>query len=686
MAAKKIMLRAVAALALAAAPMASAEEGMWTFDAVPSARMRAEIGWAPDADWLTRVRAGAARLQGGCSSSIVGGEGLVLTNDHCVVGCVRDLSTANRNLIDNGFVAAARNEELRCPGMAIQVLTDISDVTTRIGQATAGAAADAFTAARDAEIARIESECSSGAARCEVVTLYQGGRYSLYSYRRFDDVRLAFVPENTMAQYGGNLTDFEFPAHCIDFALVRLYENGAPATTPSRLRMRFTPLEAGEPVMVAGNPGSTSRLRTVAELEFTRDYALPATLMNMGEMRGRVQAYSNLGADQERAATTVLRGLENGFKSLYGRRLALVNETAFAQLVAREADFRQRVSRNRTLRRDVGEAWGEIERAKAAQRGFHMQYTYLEGGPGGSTLFGWARDLVRAAEERGKPDGARLPRYSQARLPAVEQGIRAVRPVDAGLEQVVLTLWLTRLQANLGVNDAGTVAVIGRANPDALARSLSQSRLGDPAYRAQLWEGGTAAIAASDDPMIQFVRRWDGQARALHTRLLEEVDGPIARAHERLARARFQIYGENQYPDATFSLRLSYGRVAGLTEPDGRVVSPFGRAGELYDNNTNAFPFNLAQSWRAAESRVDRNAILSVATTNDIIGGNSGSPLLDREGRVVGVAWDGNIHSLGGDYFYDGTLNRTVVVAATGIELVLRDVYRADALLAELRN
>lgn len=683
---KSALACAAVLLCFAASHPASAEEGMWTFDNVPRARMQREIGWAPNEDWLTRVRAGAARLQSGCSGSQVSADGLVLTNHHCVVTCVRDLSTAQRDLITDGFVPARREDELRCPGMAIQVLTDIADVTQRVNEATSGASGAAFAPARNAEIARIEAECSSGAHRCEVVTLYQGGRYSLYTYRRYDDVRLAFAPENSMAQYGGNLTDFEWPAHCIDFALLRLYEKGQPASTPAHLRMRFTPLEAGEPVMVAGNPGSTSRSRTAAELAFTRDVTLPATLIDMAERRGRVQAYSDSSADAERSASNVLRGLLNGFKGMAGRRNALLIEAAFADIIARETAFRERVSRNRTLRRDVGDAWGEIARAKEAQRAFHMQMTYLEGGPASSSLFAYARDLVRAADERVKPDSERLARYTDARLPAVEQSIRAPRAVDPELERILLSHWLTRLQANLGVNDPATLATIGRGNPDALARSLSQSRLADPAYRAQLWEGGAAAIAASDDPMIQFARQFDDEARALGLRFQNEVEGPIARAHERIARARFQIFGEEVYPDATFTLRLSYGRVAGLTEPDGREVSPFGRVGELYDNDTRAAPFNLTQPWRAAEPRIDRSAIHSVATTNDIIGGNSGSPLLDREGRVVGVVWDGNIHSLGGDYFYDAERNRAVAVAATGIRIALRDVYGATRLAEELEH
>jgi hypothetical protein len=673
----------IAAAALSLAASAAAEEGMWTFDNIPTARMRQEIGWAPDQAWLDRVMAGAARLQNGCSASIVSESGLVLTNQHCVVGCVRNLSTAENNYVDNGFVTNRREDELRCQGMAVQVLTGISDVTADINRATAGAGAEGFSRARDAEIARLEGECTSGANKCEVVTLYQGGRYNLYRYRRYDDVRLAFAPENSMVQFGGNLTDFEFPIHCIDFALIRLYENGAPAPTPTRLHMRFTPLAENEQVMIAGNPGSTSRLRTVAELAFARDYDLPWQLTNISEHRGRFEAYSDIGPDQARSATSLLRGTENGFKGLYGRRLALVSAEGFARITAGENDLRQRINRNSRLRRDVGDAYGEIERAETAYRGFYFAYRYLEGGPFGSSLFGYARDLVRAADERAKPDSERLPRYTDARIATVEQSIRATTPVDPALEEIVLSVWLTRLQTYMTINDPNTNLVLQRQNPDALARALAQSRLSDPAFRAQLWEGGAAAIAASDDPMIQFIRRWDGAARAVRTRYQTEVEGPVTRAHERIARARFQLFGEEQYPDATFSLRLSYGRVAGLTEPGGRQVTPITHVSDLYAS-AGAPPFEPSARWRDAQSRIDQNAILTVATTNDIIGGNSGSPLLDREGRVVGAVFDGNLHSLAGDYFYDGTLNRAVAVAATGMQAALRDVYRADALLAEL--
>jgi len=672
-----------AAAAFAFASSAAAEEGMWTFDNVPTARMRQEIGWAPDQAWLDRTMAGAARLQNGCSASIVSASGLVLTNQHCVVACVRNLSTTANNYVDDGFVAARREDELRCQGMAVQILTGISDITTDIERAIASAGADGLTRARDAEIARLEAECTQGSERCEVVTLYQGGRYSLYRYRRYEDVRLAFAPENSMAQYGGNLTDFEFPIHCIDFALLRLYENGAPAATPSRLRMRFTPLADGEPVLITGNPGTTSRLRTMAELAFARDYELPWQLNHISEHRGRFEAYSDLGPDQARSATSLLRSTENGFKALYGRRLALVSAAGVARISAAENDLRQRINRNRALRREVGDAFGEIERAETAYRGFYLSYRYLDGGPFGSDLFSWARDLVRAADERAKPDSERLPRYTEARLATVEQNIRAARPVDPALEEIVLSVWLTRLQTYLTINDPDTDLVLQRQNPDALAHALVQSRLADPAYREQLWEGGAAAVAASEDPMIQFIRRWDGAARAVRTRYQTDVEGPVTRAHERISRARFRRFGEEQYPDATFTLRLSYGRVAGLTEVGGRQVTPLTRVADLYAA-AGPPPFAPSARWRDAQARIDGNAILTVATTNDIIGGNSGSPLLDRDGAVVGAVFDGNIHSLAGEYYYDGALNRAVAVAATGIQAALRDVYRADALLAEL--
>jgi hypothetical protein len=677
---------AIGVLGLAAAPSAQAEEGMWTFDNFPADRMREEMGWAPDQAWLDRVMAGTARLPG-CSASNVSEAGLVLTNHHCVISCVTALSTTDSNYIQNGFMARAREEELRCPNMSVQVLTSISDVTSNIEAATAGVAAEGFARARDAEIARLTQPCTTATERCEVVTLYQGGRYGLYRYRTYEDVRLVFAPEHQMAAFGGDPDNFNFPRYCLDFSFLRLYDNGAPAATPNHLDMRFTLLEEDEIVLIAGNPGRTSRLRTTAELAFERDIGLPWQIALLSEARGRLIAYSALGPDQARIASSALQSVENSFKGLSGRRQALADPEGFARVAERQADLQQRVRRNRAAAREMGDAWGEIERAQRAYRGMFYPYQYLEQRAGErSLLFGWARDLVRGAAEREKLDAERLPRYAEARLSTVLQSLRAQRPVTPEFEELHLAFWLSKMREHLTVDDPIARRILGNESPEALAQRLSQSRLADPAYRMQLWEGGAAAIAASDDPMIVFVRAWDGDARAVRERYVEQVEGPVARAHERIARARFRAFGTELYPDATFSPRISYGRVVGWTEPSGREVAPFTYTEGLYERATGHEPFVLSQRWINARGRLDARGIFNVSTSTDVIGGNSGSPLLDRNGDVVGAVFDGNIHSLGGEYFYDGDLNRSVTVSSTIIRTALGEVYGMSALVAELEG
>jgi hypothetical protein len=677
---------AIGILGLAAAPPARAEEGMWTFDNFPVERMREEMGWAPDQAWLDRTMAGTARMPG-CSASNVSQAGLMLTNHHCVISCVTALSTSEQNYIADGFMAQTREEELRCPNMAMDVLTSISDVTQEIEAATAGVGVEGFARARDGEIARLTGECTSETERCEVVTLYQGGRYGLYRYRTYADVRLVFAPEHRMAAFGGDPDNFNFPRYCLDFSFLRLYENGAPAATPNHLDLRFTPLEEGDVVLIAGNPGRTSRLRTTAELALERDMGLPWQIASLSELRGRLIAYSALGPDQARIASNNLQSVENSFKGLSGRRQALADPAGFARITERETDLQQRVRRNRAATREVGDAWGEIERAQGAYRGMFYRYQYLEQRAGErSFLFGWARDLVRGAEERRKPDAQRLARYAEARLPTVLQSLQARRPIAPEFEELHLTFWLSKMREYLTLDDPVVRRILGDESPEAIARRLSQSRLADPAFRTELWEGGAEAIAASGDPLIAFVRAWDADARAVRERYVAEVEEPVARAHERIARARFRAFGVAHYPDATFSPRISYGRAIGWTEPSGRVIGPFTYTEGLYERATGEVPFVLSQRWIDARGRLDPRAIFNVSTSTDVIGGNSGSPLLDRNGDVVGAVFDNNIHGLGGDYFYDGALNRTVSVSATIIRAALADVYGMTSLIAELEG
>lgn len=665
---------------LASAPSAQAEEGMWTFDNFPAERMREQMGWAPDQAWLDRVMAGAARVPG-CSASNVSGAGLMLTNHHCVLSCITALSTTESNFVEHGFMARLREEELSCPNMSVQVLVSITDVTANIERATTGVPPEGFAQARDAEIARLTGGCATPGERCEVVTLYQGGRYALYRYRNYSDVRLVFAPEHAMASFGGDADNFNFPRYCVDFAFLRVYDRGAPAVTPHHLTMRFTSLEENEPVLIAGNPGRTSRLRTVSELTFERDVALPWQIEMLAQQRERLLAYSALGPDQARIASSTLQSVQNAYKGLVGRLQALTDSDGFDRVTAREDDLRTRVRRNQAATRDVGDAWGEVERAQVAYRRLFQSYQTLELRAGErSQLFAWARDLVRASAEQSLPDSQRLPRYTTARMSGVEQSIRAQRAIEPSFEAVHLAFWLSQLSPT----DPVARRVLGGETPDSLAARLAQSRLSDPSYRVELLQGGAAAIAASDDPMIVFIRAWDADARALRSRYVAEVELPVARAQERIARARFRAFGEEHYPDATFSPRLTYGRVEGWSEPNGRVIGPFTYVDGLYNHATGAAPFALSQSWIDARARLDPHAIFNAATSTDVIGGNSGGPLLDRNGDVVGAVFDGNIHLQGGEYFYDGALNRSVVVPSTLIRAALADVYSMDQLLAEL--
>jgi hypothetical protein len=686
---------ACAALALLAmAAPAAGEEGMWTFDNFPAARMRSELGWAPDQAWLDRVTEGTARIEGICSASSVSAEGLILTNHHCIRDCVQDLSSARADYLADGFMARVRSEERRCEGMAVQRLLAVTDVTQRIDNAARGVDAAGFPRARDAEISRIESACvgTDAAKRCEVVPLYQGGRYALHEYKRYQDVRLVFAPEAAMAHFGGDPDNFNFPRYALDVSFLRLYENGAPAATPNHLRLRSEPLAEGDIVLVSGNPGTTSRLLTTAQLALQRDYIVPWRLANLSELRGRLLAYAERGPDQARNVADDILGVENSFKGFTGRRLALVDTQAFARIAAAEADLQARVQRNRAAIRDIGDPWGEIARAQETYRGFFLAYQYLEaragggsrGVPGASDLFAWARDIVRAAEEREKPDAQRLPKYTSARIGAIEQAVLAERPIDRALEELQLSFWLTKLREYLTVDDPRTQRVLGRESPEALAhRLVTGTRLDDPAERARLWRGGEAAVAASTDPLIVFVRAWDSDARALMLRYQREVEGPTIRAQERIARVRFQAFGTNLYPDATFTPRLSYGRVAGWSEANGRVVRAFTRMGGLFERATGAEPFALSPRWVSARPRLDMETPFDVSTSNDIIGGNSGSPLLDRDAHIAGVVFDGNIHSLGGDYYYDGALNRSISVTTSALRAALTQVYGMDALVAE---
>jgi hypothetical protein len=677
----------LASTAVALASPAAAEEGMWTFDAFPAARVREQYGWAPDQAWLDNVRAAAVRLTGGCSASFVSAGGLVLTNHHCVIDCVQDRSTAQNDLVRNGFTARTREEELQCPGQQAEVVTAIEDVTSRVQSAIGTSTGAALSRARDAEISRIQSEGCRDAAteRCQVVALFGGGQYKLYRYRKYSDVRLVWAPEAQAANFGGDPDNFNFPRYGLDAAFLRVYENGRPAATPRFLRWNPRAPVAGEQTFVVGNPGTTQRLFTQSQFAMRRNVIFPTLVPLWSEYRGRLIAAMEGDAERQRTGTDALQGVENSYKVYMGQWRALRDPEFGARLAAAETDLRGRVAANADLRATLGDPWGEVDRAQATYASIYPQYLMLEARAGwGSDLYDHARQLVRAAIEREKPDAERLPAYSSSNLPLLEHELLDEAPVYPWLEEMTLAFWLSKTRELLGTDDPRVRALLGRESPEALARrAVAGTRLGDAAVRRQLWTGGLAAIRASDDPMIRLALANEEQARAVLDRYRAEVDAPTIAAQSRLARARFGAYGDTLYPDATFSLRISYGSVQGWTE-NGREIPYVTRIGGMFERATGNAPYDLPPRWAAAESRLNKDTMFDFTSNNDIIGGNSGSPVIARDGSVIGAAFDGNIHSIGGAYGFDARINRTISVSTAAIQEVLRNVYGADALLAEL--
>ncbi len=676
---QRFTLLAATAAAAFASTAAHADEGMWTFDNFPEERMREAYGWAPDQAWLDRVQAAAVRLTGGCSASFVSDAGLILTNQHCVASCLFDNSTAATDYLQDGHVANRRSEELPCPGQQAEVVTAITDVTDEVKGAFEGLSGEALTKARDARISEIESaNCTDReTTRCQVVTLFGGGQYKLYQYRKYSDVRLAWAPEARASTFGGDPDNFNFPRYSMDASFLRAYENGAPVATPSHLQWNPRAPQEGEITFVVGNPGSTSRLYTQSQLAFEREVRVPITLTTLSELRGRLISAMDESAKKAREGRDTLNGVENSLKVYIGRTGALGDPDFSAQLAQAETELRERVANNPA----IGDPWSDVETAIEAYRALYLPARFTD--PSG-TLYGYAQALVFAAQEREKPNSERLPGYTESALPLTEKRLLDERPVYPWLDTMMMEWSLSKAREYLGVDDDDTRLLLGRESPEQLAeRLVANTRLGDPAVRRQLWDGGLAAVQTSDDPMIQYALRLADRQRALEGRIDEVYSGPLAIAGGKLADARFEAYGDTLYPDATFTLRISYGQVQGWEER-GQQIPFMTTMGGTFERATGNEPFDLAQAFVASHDEIDINAAYDFVSTNDIIGGNSGSPVIDREGTVIGAAFDGNIHSLGGNYGYDGTLNRTVSVSTDAVQEGLETIYPAPALVAEL--
>ncbi len=677
----------IAALAALAALPAAADEGMWTFDNPPRDAVRQKYGVTLDSAWLDRVRLATVRLDSGCTGSFISGDGLVLTNHHCAEDCIAQNSSEGNDLVASGFLAASREKELQCQEDSISVLVGTEDVTAKVAAALEGVAPEQVVEARRAALTKLEQACEEGSKqakggplKCERVSLYQGGQHWLYKYRRYEDVRLVFAPERDIAAFGGDPDNFQFPRWSLDMSLLRVWDGAKPAQTPNHLRFAWNGAQPGDSVFVSGHPGNTDRLLTAAQLEVQRDTFMPFWLMRFSELRGRMIQYSKTSEEARRTAESYLNTVENSIKVRRKQFDALLDQALIDNAKAKEEALRKAVAS-----KPAAGAWDQIAAAQAVWRDILVPYTFIEGGAAfNSQLFVHARTLVRAAAERAKANESRLPEFTEARLPAVVQGLKADAPIYPEFEILRLSFGIERMREWLGPDHPVVRQVFGKDTPDTLAeRVVRQSTLGNAAARMALYEGGQAAIDASSDPMIRLAAAVDPAARALRKTFETEVEGPVARGQEAIAKARFAEYGTSIYPDATFTLRLSYGAMQGWVEK-GEEVRPWTELSRAFERATGEPPFRIPDSWLAVKDRLDLTTRANFTTNNDIVGGNSGSPMLNAAGEIVGLAFDGNIHSISGSYWFDERINRTIGVHPAFIRTALEKVYGASALLEEI--
>lgn len=685
---KLLVLPAFASLILSANFAAHAEEGMWTFDNPPTKLLQQKYNFTPTKEWLDHVRLSSVRLNDGGSGSFVSPDGLLLTNHHVARGQLQKNSTPEHDYIANGFYASTNADEIKSPDLEVNVLVSMEDVTKRVQSSVKAGVRDAEALkARQAVIAEIENESTKSTGfRSDVVALYQGGEYWLYRYKKYTDVRIVFAPEQQTAFFGGDPDNFTYPRYDLDMALFRVYENGKPIHSDNYLKWNAKGATENELVFVSGHPGSTQRDDTVAQLTAGRDVFDPAVLKLLRHRVAVLKEYSQQGAEQARQAASQIFGLENSRKVFEGRIEGLHDKEVFGKKVAEEADFKQKVAANSEWQRDYGSAWSDIESATGKETALQPQLLFRRTD---STLAGFAVSLVTLTAEIKKPDAERLPGYHESQLEGLRFRLASPAPVYPSYEIARMTGSLQEALDELGPDDPWIKTVLDGRTPSAAAHYyLDGTKMADPAARKALLDGGQAAIEASTDPLIMLARKLDPLNRATTKLLDDQVNSVLTQAGERLGKARFLVYGKNRYPDATFTLRLSYGTATGY--PMNGTIAPYKTTMYgLYDRSAsfdNKTPFNVPRRWADGKSKLDLTTPMDFVTTNDIIGGNSGSPVINRNAELVGLIFDGNIESLAGDFVYDGTKNRAVAVHSAAMIEALRKLYGADKLANELEG
>jgi hypothetical protein len=671
------------------APSLRADDGMWLFSAPPRQILKDKYGFELTDAWLEHVQKASVRFNSGGSSSFVSGDGLVITNHHVGFDSLQKLSTKEKNYVRDGFYAKTLADEPKCVDLEVNQLISIEDVTARVNAAVPEkAGADEAFQARRKVIAEIEKESKDKTGlRSDVVTLYQGGAYHLYCYKRYTDVRLVFAPEQQIAFFGGDPDNFEFPRYNLDICLFRIYENGKPIQPEHFLKFSKTGPVDGELTFVSGNPGGTSRQLTMDELNYLRDSQIPFTVARLKRVEVLLSAWSGRSAENARRAKADLFGIQNSRKVRDGQLAALYDANFMAAKATAENDFRTRLSANPEK---FGEALSAFDKISAAQKAIGavaLQARYLDNGFAfSSDSFSIARHLLRAGDEKPKPNGERLREYGDAGLPSFEQALLSEKPIYEDLEIIRLADALQAYAESMGATDPLVVKVLAGKSPRQRAAELIKgTKVRDVAFRKKLYEGGKPAVDAANDPMIELARLVDPDARAVR-KTVEEQTELKKQGQAALAKARFNLEGTGKFPDATFTLRLSFGVVKGIVE-DGVTIPAFTTFAGMFARSAeqgNREPFDLPPRWVKAKPKLNLNTTFNFTSTQDIIGGNSGSPIVNRAGEFVGIIFDGNIYSLAADFAYEDTKARAISVASPSIIESLNKVYEVPALANEL--